>query len=76
MSSRNRLTAFTLINVTLLVPYIFDYTNLVQSNVHCLCSSTQLFIKDCPTCFEPIQEDEACINSKLVLNNIKQCTFD
>jgi hypothetical protein len=23
------------INCTLLVPYIFDYTNLIQTNVHC-----------------------------------------
>ena len=44
------------IKFMLLAPYIlFDYVNLIPTNVHSLCYLTQLFvIKKCPTCFEPI----------------------
>jgi flagellar assembly factor FliW len=40
----------------LLAPYIlFDYINLIPTNVHSLCDLTQVFIiKKCPTSFKSI----------------------
>jgi hypothetical protein len=36
---------------TLLVPYILNYTYLMQTNVHCFMLFNTIFIKCCPTCF-------------------------
>jgi hypothetical protein len=36
---------------TLLVPYIFNYIYVMQTNVHSVMLFNTIFIKCCPTCF-------------------------